>query len=235
MLVDVLVILASVLLVVSVGVAVEYYRELRKVRKEYEKAKEAVEDIVLSFNRQFKQESQKLELVAYKVESVSSKSEGAADGVESLRKRVDAVEDKVADSLEERNKLSPKLDELDKKLVNAVASQEALTAKVTEVEQKIERLSFGPEVRAETVIPIKREKAFAPLTETEVSVLEMLTQEGPRTAPEIKERIKLSREHTARLMKKLYEDGYLERETGKIPFKYSVKKEMERLLKKAES
>jgi len=36
-------------------------------------------------------------------------------------------------------------------------------------------------------------------------------------------------------MKKLYESGYLERETSKIPFKYSVKKEMEKLLRKAES
>jgi hypothetical protein len=33
-------------------------------------------------------------------------------------------------------------------------------------------------------------------------------------------------------MKRLYEDGYLERETGKLPFKYSVKIEMEKLLKK---
>jgi DNA-binding Lrp family transcriptional regulator len=63
----------------------------------------------------------------------------------------------------------------------------------------------------------------------------MLTAEGPKTAPQIKDRVKLSREHTARLMKRLYEEGYLERETGKIPFKYSVKKEMEKLLKKAES
>jgi hypothetical protein len=36
-------------------------------------------------------------------------------------------------------------------------------------------------------------------------------------------------------MKKLYEDGYLERDTNKIPFKYSVKKEMEKLLKKSET
>jgi len=59
--------------------------------------------------------------------------------------------------------------------------------------------------------------------------------EGPKTAPEIKDRIRLSREHTARLMKKLYEEGYLERDTSKIPFKYRVKKEMEKLLKKTES
>jgi hypothetical protein len=36
-------------------------------------------------------------------------------------------------------------------------------------------------------------------------------------------------------MKKLYEEGYLERETDKIPFRYTVKKEMEKFLKKAES
>jgi DNA-binding Lrp family transcriptional regulator len=76
---------------------------------------------------------------------------------------------------------------------------------------------------------------MAALTDTELAVLEMLSAEGPKTAPEIKQRVQHSREHTARLMKKLYEEGYLERETGKIPFKYSVKKEMEKLLKKAES
>ena len=36
-------------------------------------------------------------------------------------------------------------------------------------------------------------------------------------------------------MKKLYEEGYLEREVGKIPFSYSIKKEMEKLLKKTEN
>jgi DNA-binding Lrp family transcriptional regulator len=59
--------------------------------------------------------------------------------------------------------------------------------------------------------------------------------EGAKTAPEIKDRVHLSREHTARLMKKLYEEGYVERETGKIPFKYNIKKEMAKLLKKTES
>jgi DNA-binding Lrp family transcriptional regulator len=85
------------------------------------------------------------------------------------------------------------------------------------------------------VVPIKRDKAMASLTDTEVEVLEFLSAEGPKTAPEIKEKVRLSREHTARLMKKLYEEGYLERETGKLPFKYSIKKEMEKLLKKPES
>ncbi len=84
------------------------------------------------------------------------------------------------------------------------------------------------------VIPLKRDKAMAALTDTEIAVVEMLSKEGAKTAPEIKERVHLSREHTARLMKKLYEEGYLDREAGKIPFRYTIKKEMESLMQKAE-
>ena len=76
---------------------------------------------------------------------------------------------------------------------------------------------------------------MAALTDTEIHVLEFLTSSGPKTAPEIREKVQLSREHTSRLMKKLYEEGYLERETGKLPFTYSVKKEMKKLLGKPEN
>jgi len=100
---------------------------------------------------------------------------------------------------------------------------------------EVQKIYTTPERNVEPVIPIRRDKALAALTETEIAVLEMLTAEGAKTAPEIKERVQLSREHTARLMKKLYEEGYLERETGKIPFKYNVKKEMETLLKRPET
>ena len=76
---------------------------------------------------------------------------------------------------------------------------------------------------------------MAPLTETELTVLEIIAKEGVQTAPEIRDRVTLTREHTARLMKKLYGDGYLERDTRKMPYTYSLKKEMEKILKKREA
>ena len=228
-------ILVGALLAVTVGAAVEYYRQLRKIQREYEKAKEAVEDVVLSFNRQLKREAEKLELVAYKVEAVSSKNDKALKRAEEVEKRLLALEPKIGVGLKDREKMSARLNEADKKLCDVVASQEALAAKISDVEKQAQQFPMIPEARVEAVIPIKREKALAPLTETELSVLEMLAMEGSKTAPEIKDRIKLSREHTARLMKKLYEEGYLERDTSKIPFKYRVKKEMKKLLKKTES
>ncbi len=127
---------------------------------------------------------------------------------------------------------------LEAKLKDIESTQETLRNKITVFEEQIQKISVVPpqnEIRNEIVlppIPIKRDKALAALTETEITVLEMLSKEGAKTAPEIKERVHLSREHTARLMKKLYEEGYLEREAGKIPFRYSIKKEMEALLQK---
>jgi len=44
-------------------------------KKEYEKAREAVEEIVLSFNRELKREADRLELVAYKVEGSTAKAD----------------------------------------------------------------------------------------------------------------------------------------------------------------
>jgi len=232
---EAILILVGVLLAVTVGAAIKYYKQLRRVQREYEKAEQVVEDIVLSFNRQIRQEADKLELVAYKVEAVSSKSDKALRKAEEVDKKLLPLEGKIGVTLEDREKLLMRLDEVDKKVRDTVVSQEALTAKISTMEEQAQQFSMFPEAKIEAVIPIKREKVLAPLTETELSVLEMLSLEGPKTAPEIKGKIKLSREHTARLMKKLYESGYLERETSKIPFKYSVKKEMEKLLRKAES
>ena len=232
---EAILILVGVLLAVTVGAAIKYYKQLRRVQREYEKAQQVVEDIVLSFNRQIRQEADKLELVAYKVEAVSSKSDKALRKAEEVDKKLLPLEDKIGVTLEDKEKLLMRLDEVDKKVRDTVVSQEALTAKISTMEEQAQQFSMFPEAKIEAVIPIKREKVLAPLTETELSVLEMLSLEGPKTAPEIKGKIKLSREHTARLMKKLYESGYLERETSKIPFKYSVKKEMEKLLRKAES
>ena len=214
---EVILILVGVLLAVTVGAAIKYYKQLRRVQREYEKAEQVVEDIVLSFNRQIRQEADKLELVAYKVEAVSSKSDKALRKAEEVDKKLLPLEDKIGVTLEDRGKLLMRLDEVDKKVRDTVVSQEALTAKISTMEEQAQQFSMFPEAKIEAVIPIKREKALAPLTETELSVLEMLSLEGPKTAPEIKGKIKLSREHTARLMKKLYESGYLERETSKIP------------------
>ncbi len=233
--IEVLLMLIGVLLAATIGAAVEYYRQVRKAQKEYEKAREVVEEIVLSFNRELKREANRLELVAYKVEGSTAKADASLKKIESIEQKIAPIENKMKVIAENDESVLSKIAEVDTKTQNIEAANQTLKAKITELEEQVQKLAEVPEIQSEPVIPIRRDKAMSALTDTEVIVLEMLSAEGPKTAPEIKDRVKLSREHTARLMKKLYEKGYLERETGKIPFRYSVKTEMKNFLNKAES
>jgi DNA-binding MarR family transcriptional regulator len=72
-------------------------------------------------------------------------------------------------------------------------------------------------------------------TPTELQVLTMLANEGPKSAPEIGRIVGRSREHTARLMKKLYEEGYIRRDQTRIPFRYSLVERVKQTFKKQEA
>lgn len=71
-------------------------------------------------------------------------------------------------------------------------------------------------------------------TPTELQVLTSLANEGPKSAPEIGKVIGRSREHTARLMKKLYEEGYIRRDQTRVPFRYSVVDRLRQTVRKVE-
>lgn len=229
------------------GTSIEYYKQIRKAQKEYEKARDFVEDIVLSFNRELKRETDKLEVVSFKLEGNTAKANTSLKKIDAVEKRlipfeeqVGAINQKISQTLQQNtqtnNNILTGLTDLERKTKDIEATQESLKTKISGIEEQFQKISVStPEIRSEPVIMIKRDKAMAALTDTEIFVLEMLSKEGAKTAPEIRERVQLSREHTARLMKKLYEEGYLEREAGKIPFKYSIKKEMDNLMQKAES
>jgi archaellum component FlaC len=230
-------------LAVTAVASFEYYRQVRKAQKEYEKARDFVEDIVLSFNRELKREADKVEAISVKVEGSLSKADASLDMIDRVERRVlpieeqlSAVNQTIAETFSQNsNSILSGLTGLEVKIKDIEASQEKIREKISAVEEQIQKITVTtPEVNIVPVIPIKRDKAMAALTDTEITVLEMLSKEGAKTAPEIKERVQLSREHTARLMKKLYEEGYLEREAGKIPFRYSIKKEMENLMQKTE-
>jgi DNA-binding MarR family transcriptional regulator len=223
------------LLAATAAASVEYYRQIRKAQKEYEKAKDIVEDIVLSFNRELKREADRLELIAYKVEGSSAKADTSLKKMDNVEKKMVPLENQVSAISQNNTNILSGLTSLESKIKDIEDSQKTLRVKITGFEEQIQKFTVAPEIKGESVIPIKRDKAMAALTDTEIAVLEMLSSEGPKTAPEVKDRVHLSREHTARLMKKLYEEGYLEREVGKIPFRYSIKKEMEKLLKKTEN
>ncbi len=71
-------------------------------------------------------------------------------------------------------------------------------------------------------------------TPTELQVVSLLAEQGSKSAPEIGRAVGRSREHTARLLKKLYEEGYVKRDQARIPFRYSLVERVRASLKKEE-
>ena len=226
------IIIASSLAALIMSMAVFYGKRIREVRKEYLEAKDAIDDIVLSFNRQLHLQEECLGITAQKIGVLSSRDEVLAEKLEGQKGDVKELAEKVKSFYSKEDAVA-RIHSVENKLDEFMSLRETLEQRISELER--EKLSSREsETRVESAIPIRREKALAQLTETELLVLEFLSTDGEKTAPEIRDKVKLSREHTARLMKKLYEKGYLERSSNKIPFTYRLKEEMQRFLKKPE-
>jgi len=223
---DPLLVTTIFLLIIAFVATFLFYGRIKGARQEYEKAKNAVEDVVISFDRQIEGQEQKLGALAYKTEGLFSRS--------------DTLKEKLAEHKVQMKDFAVKVEDcftqiggVDKEVKDIVALQKKMADRIEEMEKL--KLAAPTEATAEVAFPIRRDKALATLTETELKVLEILAKEGGKTSPEIKDLIKLAREHTARLMKKLYEEGYIERDTQKLPYRYRIKDEMLVLLKKAET
>ncbi len=229
-----LLVAVTVLLLVTMGASALYYKRIRRAHEEYEEAKSTVGDITMSINRQFQRQEAGLRSVTHRIEIISSENEKAVKRVEEYNRRLATLANIVEDVPAIEKKLSAQIEEINRKIDGIEATQNKITQRIGEVE-KIRHKAQVSEARIEAAIPIKKERALAPLTETELKALETIAKEGKKTAPEIREKIELTREHTARLMKKLYEDGYLERDTHKMPYTYRLKEEMQKILKKREA
>jgi len=210
------------------------YRKLRYVKEEYINAKNVIEDIIVSFNRQLDRQNERFESITSKLDSTHFKVESLERKLDEYDGKFKKVEEEVSNLVGIKDEVSTRLDGFEKKLGDLEVQQKKFEETLSEFESLEVSNPRVEYEEAEDVapIPIRREKVLSRLTDTEISVLEILANEGAKTAPEIKDRIKLTREHTARLMKKLYEQGYLERDTSKIPYSYRVKEEMLRFLKK---
>ena len=224
---DIFLVVTVVFLVLSMGTILLYYKRVRRAHEKYEEAKDIVKDIVISFNKQLQRLEERVGLIGHKLEILPVKSEdvtGVTDQLKKHEKQLSDITSKADTALGLKEQMLPQIEKLNDRIDKVVKAQENME----------QRISEPQEVPIRGVIPIKRERALAQLTATELRVLEILTDEGQETAPEIKSEIGLTREHTARLMKKLYEKGYVERDETKTPYAYRIKEEMRKILKKTE-
>lgn len=231
---DFLLSMTAVLLLVTISAFLMYYRRIRSLRQEYEKARGIVDDIVVSVDSQFRRQDDRVLFIAQKIEKTSLENEKVVRKVEEYERQLEDLANQMGDVPELEKKFSAHFREMKNEVEGIKAAQDKVMQKIVAFE-KLKQEVYVPETKIEAAIPIKKEEALAPLTETELMVLETIGKEGEKTAPEIREKIGLTREHTARLMKKLYKDGYLERDTHKMPYVYRLKEEMQKILKRREA
>jgi len=106
----------------------------------------------------------------------------------------------------------------DKRLVLEL---EQLKTRLTWIEQKpAARPNVQTQARSDQ--PTSSGDVTTALTPTELQTVEILHREGAKAAPELGKRMRKSREHMARLMKKLYLEGYIDRESNHPPFRYKL-------------
>jgi hypothetical protein len=203
-----------------------YFKRTREATIEYVRAKTVLDDIILSFNKDLKMVEEDIRDVADGSKNASLENRRI---IEEIKLDISEIMNQLMNLIKTKRSLLDNYDVVQKNVDDLMSQRMIILEKLRELKSSKDIVELV-DIPRKLAIPIRKEDALAPLTETELKILNLLAIEGNKTAPQIKGRIHLTREHTARLMKKLFSDGYVERKTGKIPYVYLLNKEMEELL-----
>ena len=204
----------AALFAITLAASLIFYRRIKMAQREYEGSKDAVGTITAGFTRQVNKLEQSIQET--KNDAVTAKV-AATEALKSSGETKEAV----LQGLEEVKKLQDK-----------VHSTEST---VESFKKELQRLTATPRVPVqapslEAPIPVQQASVFDQLTDTELEVLVKIVELGEGTVPEIRDHIKKTREHTARMLKRLYDSGFIDRNTSGMPYRYSVRKEIKELI-----
>lgn len=203
------------LFIVTIVASYMFYIRIKMAQAQYDGSKEAVMNITSGFTRQVK-----------KLETGLQKIEG--DAIQAKYMATEAMK-----TIHE-NSLAPiKEIESVKELYGRV---EKIEGNIEKIRGELQKLATIPRATTQVTtpvdapIPVHGENIFQRLTETELEVLQMIMNLEEGSVPEIRNKINKTREHTARLLKKLYDNGFIDRNTSGMPYRYAVRKEIRELL-----
>ena len=202
------------LFLVTVVASYIFYQRIKMAQGEYEESKETVRNVTFGFTRQVKRMESELDRIEsealqakYMANAALSAKQGTDEAtltglgkIKELSNRVDGIEESI---------------ETMKKDLSKLASQPRVVGSTQSVD---------------AAIPLQNDDILQELTDTELDVLKRIVDFGEGTVPEIKEHIEKTREHTARLLKKLYDKGFIDRNTSSMPYRYSIRKEIKDLI-----
>ena len=202
------------LFLVTIVASYIYYRRITMAQAEYESSKESVMNITSGFTRQVRRMVADLR----KMEGDAAQARHMAEEALKMGRGSNEATLKGLEKVKELN-----------------GRVEGIEGNVEKMRVELQKLATQPRVaptptQVDAPIPVQGEDVFKKLTDTELGVLQMITDLGEGSVPEIRNKIGKTREHTARLLKKLYDSGFIDRNTSGMPYRYSVRKEIRDLL-----
>jgi predicted transcriptional regulator len=202
------------LFIVTIVASYIYYRRIRMAQTEYEGSRESVANITSGFIRQVK----KVETDLRNIEGDAAQARYMAEEALKMGRGSNEATLKGLEKVKELN-----------------SRVEGIEGNMEKVRAELQKLVVQPRAaptptQVDAAIPVQGENVFQKLTDTELGVLQMIMDLGEGSVPEIRNKIGKTREHTARLLKKLYDSGFIDRNTSGMPYRYSVRKEIRDLL-----
>ena len=202
------------LFTVTIVASFIYVKRIQQAHAEYENSKDVVRSITSGFSQQLRRVTGSI----LTIEKDAADAQFAA--AEALRTSAEAVE-VVKDNSEKVSELSVKIDETDKTITSLREAIQSLARR---------RPVVAVQPSVEGAIPMRQDAVLDQLTPTELGVLMLIEETGEASGPAIREKVNKTREHTARLLKKLFDSGFIDRNTSGMPYRYSVRKEIKELI-----
>ena len=195
-------------------------------KKEYEVAKQLVSNIVLTFRKRIKDQNEKVDSTIYDVEKLQSLIEKSRIQENYFQDKINSLIKGMTSAFIINKKLVDRLIDINIK-IDELKNYEKLLYNTIESFKKEQKESLQKPILN---LPPDQRSSFIKLTSTERQIIRILLSEGAKTAPNVMGEISKTREHTSRLMKKLWQEGYIERDTNSIPFIYKPTKELEKII-----
>lgn len=213
-----------IFIIIIIVLTYKYYNKILDAQKEYAVAKQLVSNIVLTFRKRVNEQNTKVDNILYDIEELQS-------SIEKRRKQETYFQNNINDIIKSMTSVFT----INKKLVDNFIVMNTKIDKLKTTDKILyDTLELFKKEQKELLqkpilkLPSDQRKSFVKLTRTEIQIIQILLSEGAKTAPKIMDEINKTREHTSRLMKKLWQEGYIERDTNSIPFIYRPTKELKK-------
>ena len=214
---DLIFILVTLFMIITVVFITKYRRLLVLAQSEYIKSKTIVSEIVLVFKKRLDIQENLVKQLTHQTDTINFSMVKVANNFKIIEEKVKDLFIKVESNHTNQEYIS-NIDIIKEEIKTISENQLKLKGHLIEIEKRIENING----EKKGIIIEDEKRTFSKLTETEQIILQLLTNEGAKSAPEVEKKIVKTREHTARLMKKLWQEGYIERDTHRIPYIYRI-------------